>query len=520
MSFSPSDQYLHVARATDLSGVDRIIYRFFEMLPGLLSFGTLIGIILLSAYAPAVIAYITILFAIYWLFKTLFLSIHLRYNFTRLRRNMDADWNERLQNLKYDDIVHLVIFPYFNEDYEIIAESIHALKASRFPLSQIAVVLAAEAAAGEAGRAAGERAKREFADEFLDFIVTVHPSGIPGEIAGKGSNITYAAKEAKARVIDARGIAAEKTVVSAFDIDTAVYPEYFACLTWHYLTAEKPLRSSFQPVPLYNNNIWDASTLSRVLAYSSTFWQMSLQERPERLATFSSHAVSLATLADAGYWQANVVSEDSRIYWNLFVHYDGDYEVVPLAYPVSMDANTAESFWGTAKNLYKQHRRWGYGAENIAYILFNFLKNPRIPWKKKLRAAFIQLEGFWSLATHPLILFAFGWLPLFIGGHAFNTTVLSYNLPIVARWFLALAMFGLVGSAIFCMSLVPERPERHRFSRSLLMLVQWILVPLTMVVFSAIPGLDAQWRLMTGNYLGFWVTPKKRSQKSVVGTAA
>ena len=300
-------------------------------------------------------------------------------------------------------------------------------------------------------------------------------------------------------------------LVSAFDVDTVVYPHYFACLTWNFLTAEKPMRSSFQPVPLYNNNIWQAPLLARVMAYSSSFWQMIQQERPEKLATFSSHAVPFKTLFEAGYWQKNVVSEDSRIFWNLFGRYDGSYEVVPLAYPVSMAANVASTFLKTAKHIYLQHRRWTYGVENIAYILFLALKNPRIPFMKKLRAGAVQIEGFWSLVTHPLILFSVGWLPLFVGGENFNATVLSHNLPFIARSFLTFAMLGLVASAAICLSLVPERPSGLGRWRSASMVLQWILVPVTMVIFSSIPGLEAQLRLMFGRYLGFWVTPKDRA---------
>ena len=248
--------------------------------------------------------------------------------------------------------------------------------------------------------------------------------------------------------------------------------------------------------------------LARVMAYSSSFWQMIQQERPEKLATFSSHAVPFRALYEAGYWQKNVVSEDSRIFWNLFVRYDGNYTVVPMAYPVSMDANVAPTFWNTVRNIYKQHRRWTYGAENIAYILFAFIKNPRIPFVKKFRAAFVQIEGFWSLTTHPLVLFLVGWLPLIVGGRVFNATVLSYNLPFVARIFLTCAMFGLVVSAALSMYLIPERPRSHGRTRHAFMLLQWLFVPITMVAFSSIPGLDAQLRLMTGRYLSFWVTPK------------
>jgi hypothetical protein len=511
--------YLHTGRATDLTGKDRFIYRLFEILPGILSFGTLIGLVALSFFAPVWAAYFTILFSGYWVYKTIFLSVHLGHNFRRLKHNMNTDWLQKLENLKYQDILHIVIFPFAHEPYQVLHESIAALANSRFPKSQIAVVLASEERMGKSAQETALKLQEDFKGVFKDFIVTVHPSGVAGELPGKGSNISYAAAEARERIVDAHGANYDRTLVSAFDADTVIYPDYFACLTWYFLTEDNPLRASFQPVPLYNNNIWGAPILSRVLAYSSTFWQMIQQEMPERLTTFSSHAVSMTALVEADYWQRNIVSEDSRIFFNLFVHYDGDYRVVPISYPVSMDANVSKNWMSTVGALYKQHRRWSYGAENVAYLLFNFMKNPRIPFKKKWQQAFIQIEGFWSLSTHPLILFAAGWLPLLIGGHQFNASVISYNLPIVATWFLTIAMFGLVVSSVFYMRLVPERPQAYSWRRSITMALQWILVPFTMVIFSAIPGLDAQIRLMTGNYLGFWVTPKTRHQEMKSKTA-
>ncbi len=507
--------YLHVGRATDLFGFDRVLYRSFEILPGALSILTLAGLIVLAFARPVLASYLTIAFAFYWLLKTIHLSAHLRYNFRRVRHNMSVDWNAKLRERGTpDDLVHLVIFPYYREGYEVIEGSIRAILDSSFDHSRIAVVLAAEERAGAEAREVGERIVRAYGERLLDCILTVHPDGIPGELAGKGSNIAYAAEEARTRILDARALAYERVVVSAFDVDTAVYPQYFSCLSWHVHTTPRPERASFQPVPLFNNNIWDASTLSRVVAYSSSFWQMIQQERPEKLATFSSHAVLFPQLYEAGYWQKNVISEDSRIFWNLFVRFDGDYRVVPLAYPVSMDANTAPGLWTTMKHIYKQHHRWSYGAENIAYILFAFIKNKRIPLVKKVRAGFMQIEGFWSLATHPLILFAIAWLPPLVGGAAFNATVLSYSLPVITRVFLTLALLGLVVSAAISMSLIPERPVGRSRARYVAMVAQWALVPITMVVFSAIPGLDAQLRLMTGRYLGFWVTPKSRAPRA------
>jgi hypothetical protein len=245
---------------------------------------------------------------------------------------------------------------------------------------------------------------------------------------------------------------------------------------------------------------------------SGTFWQMIQQERPEKLATFSSHSVSFKALYEIGYWQKNMVSEDSRIFWNAFIAYDGDYAVTPISYPISMDANLAPTFWQTAKNIYKQQRRWGWGVENLPYITFNLIKNKKISLWKKIRVIFVQVEGFWSLATNPIIIFMLGWLPLWLGGGIFNATILSYNLPIVTRNLMVLSMCGLLFSAIISISFLPKAPHEIRHRTKLFMLLQWVLVPITITFFGSFPGLEAQTRLMFGKYMGFWITPKHRAR--------
>ena len=189
---------------------------------------------------------------------------------------------------------------------------------------------------------------------------------------------------------------------------------------------------------------------------------------------------------------------------------NGEYDVIPLSYPVSMDANAASPFWQTVVQIYKQHRRWTYGVENLCYILYHFRENTTIPLKKRITVAFQQAEGYWSLVTNPIMLFILGWAPIYLGGENFHQTVLSYNLPIIIRDLLIIAMFGLVVSSMISLTLIPERPKTTSRLRYIVMAVQWIMIPATMIVFSAIPGLDAQTRLMFGRYMGFWVTPKTR----------
>jgi len=499
-----------VGRAYELSGRDRRLYRVLEILPGLISWLTLFGVVLMSIYAPFFAAYFVIAFAIYWVLKTAFLSYHLRYNWQRLRHHLSLDWQALADRFEHGHLYHAVILPFYDEPEAVIESTIASIAESRYDKKSIIIVLATEARAGAESQAKAERMKEKWGNVFGNFLVTTHPADIAGEVAGKGSNASWAAEKLRTEVLDPHGILYNHTLVSIFDIDTVVYPDYFNCLVWHFMTAEAPLKSSFQPVPIFNNNIWEAPSFARVVAMSSTFWEMIQQERPERLATFSSHSVSFQALYEVGYWQANMVSEDSRIFWNLFIANNGDYRVVPLSYPVSMDANVANSFFGTIKNIYLQHRRWTYGVENMPYIIYHFMKNKSIPLGRRVWISMYQAEGYWSLVTNPIMLFILGWAPIFLGGQEFHQTVLSYNLPIMVRDLLILAMFGLVISSIISLTLLPPRPQRRSRLRYVTLALQWILVPATMIIFSAVPGLDAQSRLMFGKYMGFWVTPKAR----------
>ena len=66
--------YLRVGVAGDLSLFsDRAIYRFFEMLPGILAWATLIGIVLISWRLAFWASLFIIAFDVYWLVKTVFL---------------------------------------------------------------------------------------------------------------------------------------------------------------------------------------------------------------------------------------------------------------------------------------------------------------------------------------------------------------------------------------------------------------------------------------------------------------
>ncbi|MDX1607594.1 MAG: glycosyltransferase family 2 protein [Candidatus Spechtbacterales bacterium] len=514
--------YLFVGRAQDLKNKsDRKLYRRFEMLPGLLVWGTFAIVILLSWLKPVWMSIIIIAFAFFWLLKSVYLAIHTRSAYKIMLRHEKINWIDKLKKLPKEDyranvdnwqnIWHLIVIPMYNESFEVVGQSFEALASSDWPKDKMIVVLSAEELGGEKAQKTMRKIERKYKDEFFSVITTTHPAGLKGEMAGKGSNETWAAKKA-GEIIDANNIPHDAILVSALDSDTVVYPRYFSCISYHFLTAEKPYRSSYQPIPLFINNIWQAPALSRISAFSSTFWHTLSQERPEKQTTFSSHSMTYKALLDVGYWQTNVVSEDSRIFFQCFLRYSGDYSVVSLYYPIAMDANVAPSYTKTLKNIYKQMRRWAYGSENIPYLLFGYTKDKSIPFMKFFRHAFNKIEGFHSWATHALLLFIMGWLPIFLGGDEFNVTSTAYNLLPMVRWLLTAAMIGLVSSAYLSILLLPPRPPNYGKHKYIVMVAQWLLIPFTLIIFGAFPAIEAQTRLMLGKYMGFWVTPKHRKE--------
>lgn len=521
--------YLKIGKAVELSGKNRRLYRFFEIIPGFLSITTLLVLIILSYLKPIWVAFFIIVFNVYWLLLVIYLAIHLIFAYQKLKKNLKINWQEKCHNLTkevhlpdncltkqgylWSDLWHLIILPTYNEDIEIIRASLLAILNDNYPSEKKIVILAMEERAGDNAKKRANLIKQEFENKFANFLITFHPDNIEGELKGKGANQAWAIAQAKKEIIDAKELDYNKILVSVFDIDTVIIQGYFFSLSYHFLKVEKPYQASYQPVPVYHNNIWQAPFFSRVAAASNTFWQMMMQVRQEMLVTYSSHSMTFKALVDIDFWSTKMVSEDSRIFWHCLFYYNGDYRVEPLYFPVSMDITVDKGFLKTALSLYKQQRRWAWGSENIPYLIFNTIKR----WsklkknrKKMIAHILIQIYGFHSWATNALIIAIIGWLPLFLGGERFASTVLSGNLPSITSNLMTLAMVGLFSSSIISFLLLPKKPKNIHFFKKILMIFEWIFIPITIILFGAIPCLDAQIRLMRGKYMGFWVTPKTR----------
>lgn len=494
---------------------DSTKYRILEIIPGSMVWGTFIILGLLAFIKTSWAIYFIIVFDVYWLVRICYMLIHLMFAWKKYKKDVKINWLEKIKKEKsgeWDDLYHLLILPTYLEPLDVLRDTFNYLLKTNYPLNRFIVVLSGEERDAENFTKYARSIKDEFGDKFFKLITTIHPSDIKGDLPGKGSNAHWAGHRAK-EFIDKNNIPYEKVIVSNFDVDTWAHPQYFSYLTYKFLNHPNRLRASYQPVALYNNNIWDSPALIRIVHNSTTFWLFTDLSRPERLFTFSSHSMSFKALVDVGFWQRDIVTEDSRICLQGIVKYDGDYNVVPMHIPVSMNTAYEGSFWGSLKNQYKQIRRWAYGVENFPYMMWSMWGNKNIKLSKKLRYIWNQLEGTYSWATAPLVILFMGWVPLHIATDDVRATVLAQNAPIVLRYLMTISMIGLLFSAILSIMILPTRPQNHGRYKYLIMFFQWALFPYCMIIFGSIPAIDAQTRLMLGRYMGFNVTKKSGVKK-------
>ena len=78
------------------------------------------------------------------------------------------------------------------------------------------------------------------------------------------------------------------------------------------------------------------------------------------------------------------------------------------------------------------------------------------------------------------------------------------------------ALVGLFITVFLSFKMLPPRPERYKRRRTLAMVAQWVLMPFTAIIYSAISALYSQGRLFTGRYLDKFDVTDKATHQSVI----
>lgn len=526
-------------------------YRFFEILPGFISYAAIILLFVLSAIEPVLGAIYLFVVIASTLVKAVGVAYRTVQGYEVIKRAEKVNWRERVEDLsdphaayerlrdennkgyhfdthienlklmaampgeypKPERIYHVVIVTAYDESIDILRPSITALEKSTFPSDRMIVALAYEERGGEAMKKTARVLRQEFKDAFRDFLLIEHPDGLSGEVVGKGPNLTYAGKRVT-EYFEKKHLSIENAIVTSLDSDNRVHPKYLDNVAYEFITRPTRQRLSYQPVSLFMNNIWDTPAPTRVIAVSNSFFNVISTMRPHSLRNFASHSQPLQALIAMDFWSKRTIVEDGHQYWRSLFFFGGDYSVLPIRIPIYQDAVLDETLLKTIKAQFIQVRRWYYGASDVAYVgvrLFCKKSERLVPFWQLFPKFWRLLDGHITLAIMaPLITFG-GWVPMIMNTSAH--TMVGYNLPNVVSIIETFAMVGLVATVLVSFRMLPPRPAKYKKAKNLSMLVQWILMPVTSILYQSIAAYYAQTRLMLGKYMEKFDVTKKVIKK-------
>lgn len=519
------------------------LYRLFEALPAILSWAVLFTPIILSIINPLYAAFFILAYLLMWFIKALVLNVRMFQGYNRLKAHLAYDWTSFLDQIdgpdsafsQYEegispkwhrknlirqktrpkseliakkDIHHLIIIAVYNETIDVVEPTIQSLLKTNYDLKKMIIVIAYEERGGPEVKKMVELLASKYNNQFYSLNGVMHPKDIPNEVIGKGGNITFAGKWAKEYLVKEK-IPANRAIVTTLDSDNRPHPSYFNALSYAYIACPDPLHASFQPISIFTNNIWDVPAPMRVVATGNSFWNIVLALRPHMLRNFASHSQSMQTVIDTNFWSVRTIVEDGHQYWRTYFRYNGNHEVHPIMVPIYQDAVLSHSYAKTLKAQFIQVRRWAWGASDIAYVLYTgWVKNNKVPKLDLFFKTSRLVEGHLSWATAPLLILIGAFIPLYTSPDA-STSYVANQLPILASNIQRIAMVGLFVSIYLSIRLLPPKPPRYKKRHRLYMLLQWIYLPVTTIVYSSFSALYSQTRLAFGKYLGkFDVTEK------------
>jgi hypothetical protein len=502
-------------------------YRFFEILPGALSYLLLITPLVLSIInVTAAVIFILVYLLIYFA-RSIGYSLRAIGGYRTMRQHLRLDWNALLADVEADErtaavakrpiwhlrllghlqaragrflpseVTHAVIVATYKESREVLEPTIQAVLDADFDSKRMILVFAYEGRAGQETEERVQALLTEYGHHFKHAMAVRHPADLPGELIGKGGNITYAGR-ALQRYLEEQQLDPAKVLVTTLDADNRPDKRYFSALTYMFCVVPNPLRASYQPLAMFTNNIWDAPTMMRVIATGNNLFYIVGSRRPHLSRNFSAHAQPMQSLIDTDFWSTRTVVEDGHHFWRSYFRYDGDYRVYPLSIPIYQDAVLAESYWKTLKAQFIQLRRWTYGASDIAYIADKaFYHKNRVPRWDALGKLLRTLEGHVTWATGPILIYFAAFLPPLFHPQSYAAN----ELPLIVSRVQRIGIAGLLVSLYVCLVTLPPRPARYRRHRSIFMVTQWIMLPVTSILYGCFAALNSQTRLMFKHYL-------------------
>lgn len=485
-------------------------------LPGVVSWSLIVIISLGVALFPERWMVVSIVFLTYFMGRMLVTLAFAMVGELRRRAWEKRDWevDEGIPGpggIAPGDVWHVVLLPNYTESEPVLIRTLDALAVQKRARERLILVLAMEARE-QGAQEKGHRLAERYRDAFARVLVTVHPAGLEGETAGKGSNQAWAARVART-TIDEMRVAPDRVTVTSCDADSLFHHEYFAALS-HLFAHSRDRYERFWQAPLfYCNNIWRVPAPIRFTSWFSHVGQLAELTMPFYPALpVSTYSTSLRLAEGIGWWDPEVISEDWHVYLQAHFHLDGRVKLEPIYLATHADCAEGDSWLDSMRTRFQQVMRHSWGAEDVGYCLGQIRSRRTLALRHLSRAWQVLFEHVMRVAAWFFMLSAYF---LALGAHPRYAGVferfVSRDLPGIGLLGLLFSVggFAIVVTVIVELVRTPPTPDVSWFKVAAEFLVMWSTLPLVGMYLGMLPALHAQTLLMLRRPFSFIVTPKR-----------
>ena len=158
-----------------------------------------------------------------------------------------------------------------------------------------------------------------------------------------------------------------------------------------------------------------------------------------------------------GYWDKDVIPEDSRFYWKAFFTFGERFSVKSVYLPLYGDSPNSRDYASTHMSQYNQIKRWAWGITDVPYVLARLFKHPEIPLWLRIRRFMNLFLNHLNWIFLPVLLMFGASVPIWVSVD-FSLTDLGQTLWSYSGILLSTTLSTVVFFLYFETLLLPPKP--------------------------------------------------------------
>ena len=272
-------------------------------------------------------------------------------------------------------VKHIVGICMYKEPFKVLKATLDSLACQIDAIDRVSVIVGLEQGTPD------QEGKKTaifsgYSNKFHRLLVTVHPSNLPGEVAGKCSNMNYAARHGVQQLRNDKAYEFSKyhQIFTTCDCDSIFDPDYTAEVEKDYLTIndiEQRHATIWQSIICYENV--SMPFFVRITALLRTFAYMGITI-PWNMNPMSVYSHSVELLENGDYLHPEYQMDDIIALIRYTLVSKRRIKLRPVNVILLNGPTSAETYCGEIYEWSRQIRRWAIGAAEVFHYFMAKIK--------------------------------------------------------------------------------------------------------------------------------------------------